>query len=357
MKKIIFLLTISCLAFTSCSKSNSDPITLVKLGDDIVAHNKYAERFIECPGDNYVEAKGQMEFSRCEPINLNWKVNSGYESSKYIIKVSENENMSDPWVYECSTTTYNFINYKINTRYYWTVETDKYVTEPSTFKTKDTTVRMMHIDGVTNFRDLGGYTTESGKKVKQGLLYRTGRFNLSSTNDPTKEITSAGEDQLMNYLNMKTELDLRYTNYESGGLNGESIVDGLEYIRIGMTANQNIAVTNKTQIRTIFEDILSDEKNYPLCFHCNIGTDRTGCLAYIILTMLGVSKTDAMCDYLLSNYAKIGDSRKFASLPYPEMFEEEEGDTLSEKVTNYLTNSCDISLDTINKIKGMLIEE
>ena len=356
MKKILFLLTISCLAFTSCSKDNGDPITLVKLSNEIVAHNKIAERFIEYPGDNYVEAKGQMEFSRPEPINLSWNVKSGYESAKYVVKVSENVNMSNPWIYECSTTTYNLSNYKINTQYYWTVETDKYTTQPSTFKTKETTVRMIYIDGVTNFRDLGGYTTDSGKKVKQGLLYRTGRFNLSSTNDPIKEITSAGEDQLMNYLNMKTELDLRFTNYESGGLNGESVVDGLEYIRVGMTSNQNIATNNKTQIRTIFEDILSDEDKYPLCFHCNIGTDRTGCLAYIILTLLGVSKTDAMCDYLLSNYAKIGDSRKFGSLPYPEMFDEEEGDTLPEKVTNYLVNTCDVSLEAINKVKSILIE-
>ena len=53
--------------------------------------------------------------------------------------------------------------------------------------------------------------------------------------------------------------------------------------------------------RKIFE-ILLDENNYPLVFHCTAGKDRTGLLSAFILHALGVDSEVVLNDYLLSNY-------------------------------------------------------
>ena len=47
-------------------------------------------------------------------------------------------------------------------------------------------------------------------------------------------------------------------------------------------------------------EILTNEDNYPIVFHCTAGADRTGFIAFIINGLLGVSYEDLTRDYELS---------------------------------------------------------
>jgi protein-tyrosine phosphatase len=49
----------------------------------------------------------------------------------------------------------------------------------------------------------------------------------------------------------------------------------------------------------LFEHLLAVDE--PAVFHCTAGKDRTGFAAALILQALGVSRTDIMQDYLLTN--------------------------------------------------------
>jgi protein-tyrosine phosphatase len=49
-----------------------------------------------------------------------------------------------------------------------------------------------------------------------------------------------------------------------------------------------------------FFQLLMDEKNTPLLFHCSAGKDRTGFGAALFLASLGVDKETIIQDYLLS---------------------------------------------------------
>jgi len=46
--------------------------------------------------------------------------------------------------------------------------------------------------------------------------------------------------------------------------------------------------------------IFAESRNYPLVFHCSAGKDRTGILAAILLSTIGVVEEDVIHDYILS---------------------------------------------------------
>jgi protein-tyrosine phosphatase len=48
-------------------------------------------------------------------------------------------------------------------------------------------------------------------------------------------------------------------------------------------------------------EIIAESKNHPLVFNCAIGKDRTGILAAMLLSTLGVAEKDIIEDYALSD--------------------------------------------------------
>lgn len=69
----------------------------------------------------------------------------------------------------------------INQPYYWKVVATagnlSVTSAVRAFRTEDQAPRLLRIDGVPNVRDLGGRKAMRGKRVRQGLVYRTARLN------------------------------------------------------------------------------------------------------------------------------------------------------------------------------------
>ena len=59
--------------------------------------------------------------------------------------------------------------------------------------------RHVNLTGASNFRDLGGYETEDGMKLKQGLIYRSDNLSHLSEEDIKK----------INQIGIKTVCDFR----------------------------------------------------------------------------------------------------------------------------------------------------
>ena len=116
--------------------------------------------------------------------------------------------------------------------------------------------------------------------------------------------------------------------------------------------NINIEETKK-----FFSD-LADESNYPMVFHCSIGTDRTGYLAYLIGGLLGVPQEELYRDYLYSNFGEIGDFRTLYNVKYYYMdpIDKYPGETLSEKVESYLLE-IGVPQSDIDAIRNILLEK
>ena len=317
-------------------------------------------------------ADGTKELSKPQPIRFKWQ--SSQTATNCELKISENENLSNAKTISVKTKEIKISNLKVHTKYYYqmtaTVGGKTVTSEVKSFTTGSFLPRLIDCDGVTNMRDLGGYNVDGGV-VKQGLVYRSGRFNESYVNTINVEVTEKGMETLRE-LGIKTEIDLRTTVHDYNELGGYEKLDvgplgeDVNYYKCPMiyksldgsdSVHTPARPQNYAEIRKIFA-YFADESNYPLVFHCNIGTDRTGYISYLLNGMLGVSKEDLFRDYLFSNFGNIGGSRGLSRIfDYVDAIDACEGATLAEKVETYLTQTIGVPQENIDKIREIMIEK
>ena len=126
--------------------------------------------------------------------------------------------------------------------------------------------------------------------------------------------------------------------------------------------------SGKQQLHSFFT-LLADPSRYPLLFHCSIGKDRTGLVAALILTLLGVSRNDILDDYHLSEQElskvkpKIQQALGRMGIQQEE-FSQAQRQSLAEaldwviethgSVENFLTQWVGLSQDTVDSIRQLL---
>ena len=296
-------------------------------------------------------AKGTEELSKPEGVLLEW---NDFSSNEYEVKISKNENMEE--IVTTYVTSDNFItayNFEINETYYWYAFNSDGKTKVNSFTTNCYAPRSLNIEGLTNARDLGGYSIGEGKYTKQGVIYRTSRFNENETTDLL--ITESGINEMVNRLKIKSELDIRRVdNNESGGITESPLGSSVNYYSVPMKSGGNCILLNKEVLKDAFA-IFGNKDNYPIVMHCSIGTDRTGMLAFLIHALLGVSEEDLYKDYLYSNFANIGKSRSPSTIKdYIGTINSSMGDTFAEKTKNYLIDAG-VSEQDINTLIEMMI--
>jgi len=337
-KQFIKFLAISFILLCAC-EDNAETFSI---------HTETQNSFLNDAYTNYlVYANGEEDISKPMPIELSLEnINVGTEILTY-----EGETLIDSFSYEEPESSYSIYNLKIGTKY-----KTKYVYQNQEIKTveykiDDAAPRNLYIDGVTNCRDIGGWKIDKRHRVKQGLIYRTAKFNEDESTDAL--ISSQGVETLKNKLGIKTEIDLRKTSdNENGGITSSPLGEGVTYVSYPMVSSGNVLTLNKARLKGIF-DYFGDEKNYPIVFHCSIGTDRTGLIAFLINGLLGVSEDDLYKDYLFSNFGLIYGVRTPNTLKdYIETIDLSSGTNLSEKIYNYLisNNVSPIALDNLKKL-------
>lgn len=348
---------LSCLivvaAFTGCGSEQACTWSLTPIEDGVDFHTAKQKQYLE---DDYTKistyAKGTSELSRPEAITFEWSAapkKAGLTVEGYTLEISTSSNFKKNVVsYTTAEPFAEVYNLCVDTLYYWRVQAEfsngkKSTSKTSSFLTADTLPRNIYVDGITNVRDLGGWLTEFGTRVPQGLIYRCGRLNKSKQPNVEIEITPAGIDTMLNVLNVRTEIDLRNPELydtETGGITESPLGESVDYINLPMEWNVGNILTdpqNRESVQKFFS-VLADESSYPIIFHCNIGTDRTGLFAYLLNGLLGVSKEDLYRDYLFSNFGNIEGSRSLSGIQdsYVKTVEDSEGDSLSEKIYNCL---------------------
>ncbi len=334
-----------------------------------------------------------------EPYNdqvrktLTWDVGNG---SSYTVEVSTEQDFKKFKSYQTNRKSLTLPGTLIpGTRYYYRIKdgSGNYILSNRAFDVDGTyTLRTIAVEGVSNVRDIGGWTAKDGHKVLYGKIYRGGRL---------ENITDNGKDTLVNELDIRTELDLRSSTQDgqrsfydekfeyvnSGGLNQYTmLVPDYTSPEIEGRPGSHYTFDNTTPatMKKIF-DILADRSQYPIYYHCNAGADRTGSITYIINGLLGVSYEDLAKDFELTsfssqgnrwrsgvqdghfvttgemagiyqantdNYVAFGKMHELISTRY-----EQENGELCSAIEYYLKKYCEITDETIAAVRRNLLGE
>lgn len=169
-------------------------------------------------------------------------------------------------------------------------------------------VRMIYTPSVWNVRDLGGWACVGGR-VKYGKIFRGGHFG---------SITDADKSTIVNWLGVATDIDLR-NNSEAGGITASPLGGSVEYFHQSLDFYANAVSTSAASARTVavLKKVMSCvATNKPCYFHCMSGADRTGTIAYILLSLLGVSQSDKDKEYELTAFSDEADGKRFRNTNY-----------------------------------------
>lgn len=371
------LIAASCITASTLivfADESTPPVRILAeaLGDHVSIHSELQEQYLSGPLQDIASyAQGTDELSRPAKITLSWstQIDEAYaaqtgaaaEGCEYQLYFGKTDDFSDAKVYTTTETTYQVTNLELDTAYYWKVSSEiggeRYESETATFTTERNGPRNLYVSGVTNVRDIGGYTTLGGETVKQGRIIRCGKLHNSNG---SRKITEKGITEMRENLGIRSEIDLRKaSNNEYGGVSGSALGEDVNYFLLPMDYAGNMMEGTFTEdnigsLRGVFE-VLSKEENYPVIFHCAIGTDRTGMVAYCIEALLGMSETDIIRDYLYSNFGSIGGSRSISTIrsKYPKFIKNYDGETLQEKTYRFLNEYVGVPEEQLDAVIRM----
>lgn len=179
------------------------------------------------------------------------------------------------------------------------------------------------LSGIVNLRDAGGQHTADGRRVRTGVLYRSGQL------DADDSIEVLGD------LGLSVVFDLR--GLDEVEVAPDRLPDGVELVHLDVLAGSRERIATHladlmTQPALVEESLRSGavEEHYeatyrnlvtldtaraayavlferlattdtPALFHCTAGKDRTGWAAAALLSLLGVEDATVTADYLLSS--------------------------------------------------------
>lgn len=368
------ILAVTCITPTvliTFAEESAPPVRILaaSLGDHVSVHTDLQEQYLNGPLQDIASyADGTQELSRPAKITLTWNTeideayaaenNISTEGCNYTLYFGKAEDFSDAETYYSAETSFQVTNLELDTTYYWKVASEiggkYYESETASFTTEPNGPRNLYVSGITNVRDLGGYTTLDGDTVKQGMIIRCGKLHNS---DGSRKITEKGITEMRENLGVKSEIDLRKASTnENGGVTSSTLGEDVNYFFLPMDYSGNMlegtySEDNVGSLRGVFE-VLSKEENYPVIFHCAIGTDRTGMVAYCIEALLGMSETDIIRDYLYSNFGSIGGSRSVSSISsrYPKLIKNYKGETLQEKTYRFLNEYIGVPAEQLDAV-------
>lgn len=179
--------------------------------------------------------------------------------------------------------------------------------------------RRLNFSGASNFRDLGGYETVDGRKVRWELLFRSDSLHRLSVSD-LRYLSALTLDRIIDFraehekkeqpdqLPMEmagrvVEIPILDSSTKIWHDSREELVKNLKSIdpaQYMLKTNIELATRFSPEIRRFIGELIS-ANGQPVLFHCAAGKDRTGFAAAILLRILGVPHEIVLQDYLLTN--------------------------------------------------------
>ena len=267
-------------------------------------------------------------------------------------------------------------NFKIATTYRWTV-TSAGKTAESTFRTEDRAPRLIRVPGLHSVRDLGGRRGLDGRRIRQGLVYRSCGLNANAKivySDKERKVidkdkstvgksflSESARAYVVDVLGIRTEIDLRSPVRETLHMTGSPLGEKVKWLNYSSSAYG--AVVRKGGGAAAFAKVFAvflDEANYPIDFHCIAGRDRTGTVAFLLLALLGVDEDELAADWEALGFqfstTALTHARTYNGLPRSLLNNKElAGTTLCEKTESFV-KSLGFTDEQIAKFRSIMLE-
>ncbi|MEU1709313.1 tyrosine-protein phosphatase [Streptomyces sp. NPDC005706] len=177
--------------------------------------------------------------------------------------------------------------------------------------------------GVRNFRDVGGLPTEDGRRVRSGVLFRSGHL-AHATDEDAAFLGSLGLHTVFDFRNAADQKlegpDVALPGVRNVNLPLSDPADGAEFWKMvrdgdldqlrGILADGKAAARMVASYRTIVTERTAEhsrvlhalaEDSVPALMHCAAGKDRAGISIAVTLLAVGVERDAIVADYLESN--------------------------------------------------------
>ncbi|MBQ9632439.1 MAG: tyrosine-protein phosphatase [Lachnospiraceae bacterium] len=249
------------------------------------------------------------------------------------------------------------------------------------------------LSGVGNARQLGGYTAEDGRKIREGVLLRTAALGQASEEDVAKltedyhlatvidlrssrELEAAPDLTIPDVNNLHVpimdeakmrEAMSQLSPEEREGLDLTSKLDQLKLAMKAGIISDHMYIDflsgeqGKKGYTQFFQELLALPEGQSLLFHCTQGKDRTGCAAMLILSALGVDEDTIMKDYLLTNTFNSKLIEQERRMLTEQGYEGEElglmMTAMDEVDPQYMINALDWLKEDYGSVKGYITEE
>ena len=186
------------------------------------------------------------------------------------------------------------------------------------------------LTGVKNARELGGIPAAGGKKVRHGLLLRTGALCDATEEDrrilaQDYRLAWVADFRTLKEANARPDPAFRGASFyhllvldeNGGGMSGaaRSVAEQgrcdfaallVEMARAGTFSDKSycellFTAWGMEAYRAFLDLALKNDGEHALLFHCTAGKDRTGIGAALLLSALGADREAVMEDFLLTN--------------------------------------------------------
>ena len=262
-------------------------------------------------------------------------------------------------------------------KYYYRVISGTTVLKESHFTTTGQ-VRMIQLNVTSNVRDLGGWPTTDGRRLRYGRLYRGIEMNNSHRSGIGEgksgfDNTISPEDSLYMHdkLGIRYEMDLRsrsemlcYDTIPDNDADHTMLGPDVDYVIHEVNYNigymsyyaANYAYRWGDALRDLIQALRDGKIIY---FHCIVGADRTGMLAALIEGLCGVTEADICKDYELTSFSpqRIGGLVRSRDYFIYDMniIKSYAGNTLQEKMAAYCKR-VGITQQDIDDLRAIMLE-
>ena len=252
----------------------------------------------------------------------------------------------------------------------------------SAFETPERPTEAPLLQGASNFRDVGGYPTAGGQRVKRGHVFRSDHLaGLSEADVARLKLLGVGHS-----LDFRGTAECKTTPYAIEGIERVALsIEPTVIARMQALVAQGVAPTTEETVdlmRETYRDFVNRnadtysrfmkhllEQPTPQVFHCTAGKDRTGFAAALLLSALGVERTTIEHAYLLTNQLYKRDARlegqghphvmKVLWQVQPEFLNAafDAVDTQHGGMQNYLHGAIGLSPQELAELRRMLLED